>query len=168
MRTTYLLSVWIHILSAVVWIGGMFFIILVLIPIFRRPEYRNIYSKLFHLVGTRFRWIGWISLILLILTGSINLAYRGYNFSDLWSGRVFQGSFGHILFYKLIFVILILILSVLHDFWIGPRATSLALSNPASLESLRFRRTASWIGRINFLLALIIVAFGIMLVRGHP
>lgn len=168
MRALYLLSVWLHILSAVVWIGGMVFLALVLVPVIRRTEYRGIAASLIHWTGARFRWVGWVSLLLLILTGTINLTFRGFGWMDLKSGRIFQGPFGQILGIKLLLVALILVLSVLHDFIIGPLATASWQTNPASAEAMRLRHQAGWLGRLNLLLALVVVALGIMLVRGFP
>jgi len=165
-RILYLLSVFIHITSAIVWIGGMTFIILVLVPVLKRGDFRDNFSKLFHMVGVRFRWIGWISLLFLVTTGIFNLNFRGYDLPDLWSGRLFSGNFGHVLLQKLIAVTVIFIISIVHDFWIGPNATKLAGTNPQSPEGMKYRRLASWMGRINFLLGLIVVAMGILLVRG--
>ncbi len=162
----YFISVLIHILSAVVWVGGMFFLVLILIPVLRKPEYQSIFSTLFRQVGVRYRLIGWVSLILLLVTGTINLAYRGYGFSDFFSGLIFRGTFGHILLQKLIFVGIILVLSIVHDFWIGPRTSALIRQDPVSPESMRYRRMASWLGRLNFIMAIIIVALAVMLVRG--
>ena len=168
MHGLYIFSVWVHIVSAAIWIGGMVFIILVVIPILRRSEYREIYTEVLHKVGIRFRLLGWVSLLLLIVSGVFSLLYRGYGISDLQSGRIFQGEFGEILLHKLVLVISTLVISAVHDFWVGPKATGFSLRDPASKESLRFRRIASWLGRINFVIALLIVALGVMLVRGYP
>lgn len=168
MRAFYLLSIWLHILAAAVWIGGMVFLVLVLVPVIRRPENRAIAAPLIHWTGLRFRWVGWICLGLLILTGTFNLAYRGFGWADLWSGRIFQGPFGSVLGIKLLLVVAILLLSALHDFVIGPRATALWKVNPISPEAISLRRQAAWVGRLNLLLALIVVALGVMLVRGLP
>jgi hypothetical protein len=67
---------------------------------------------------------------------------------------------------KLLFIAAVLILSALHDFVIGPRATVLGRANPTSLETIRLRRQSAWLGRFNLLLALFIVALGVVLVRG--
>ncbi len=168
MRALYLLSVWLHILAAIIWIGGMLFLVLILVPVMRRSEYRGIASALTHWVGVRFRWIGWICLVLLVLSGTFNLAYRGFGWADLWSGRLWQGPFGRALGIKLFLVAIVLLLSVIHDFFIGPRATALGRADPNSPEARRLRRQAGWIGRVNLILALIIVAMGVMLVRGWP
>jgi uncharacterized membrane protein len=167
-RAFYLLSVWLHIVAAVVWIGGMSFLALILAPVIRRSEYRGIIADLIHSTGVRFRWVGWICLILLVASGTFNLAYRGFDWTDLWSGRVFQGPFGLVLGIKLMLVAMVLLISALHDFLIGPRATALWQTNPASPETMRLRRQAGWIGRLNLLLALVVVALGVLLVRGLP
>lgn len=168
MRTLDLLSVWLHILAAMIWLGGMIFLVLVLVPVTRRPEYRGLAGSLIHWTGVRFRWVGWICLALLVLSGLLNLAARGVTWADAWSGQLWQTSFGRALGIKLILVAVILILSALHDFAIGPRATAAWQANPSSTETLRLRRQATWIGRINLLLALLVLVFAVILVRGWP
>ncbi|HVY55920.1 MAG TPA: DUF4149 domain-containing protein [Thermodesulfobacteriota bacterium] len=166
MPTLYTLSVFIHIVSAMVWIGGMFFLVLVLIPVLRKPEFRPLFPPLFHNVGIRYRLVGWVSLALLILTGIFNLAYRGYGFDDLASGRLFEGPFGRTLFMKLVTVSLILVISAIHDFWLGPTAGALIREDPLSPRGNRLRRAAVMMGRLNFVLALLVVFLAVMLVRG--
>ncbi len=166
MQILYLASVWLHIISSIVWVGGMFFLILVLVPVLRSPEYQSIFSKLFLKIGRRFRNVGWISLFLIVLTGIINLAFRGFGLTDFLSGRIFAGSFGHVLLQKLILVVLILLISVVHDFWVGPRAVALMRGDPKSSESRKYRQITSWLGRINFILAILVVALAVLLVRG--
>jgi uncharacterized membrane protein len=107
----------------------------------------------------RFRWVGWLCLSLLLLTGIFNLAYRG---------RLWDDTLDVVFTVKLFFFIVIFILSALHDFSIGPRATSLWQENPGSSEGIRLRRKASRIGRLNLILGLVMVALGIVLVRGTP
>ncbi|MCI0482276.1 MAG: DUF4149 domain-containing protein, partial [Candidatus Dadabacteria bacterium] len=109
MQTLYTLSVFLHVISAAVWVGGMSFLILVLIPVLRKPEFRGLFPTLFYQAGVRFRIVGWIALVLLIITGTFNLSYRGFGFADLATGRMFAGTFGHTLLMKLIAVGLILI-----------------------------------------------------------
>lgn len=168
MRALYLFTVWLHLLAASVWIGGMAFLALVLVPLVRRPENRGVAAALFHRTGVRFRTVGWVCLGLLVLTGAFQLAVRGYDWGDLVSGRLWEGPSGRILALKLLLVAVVLGLSVVHDFAIGPRATALWQADPASPQARRLRRQASWIGRLNLLLALGAVALGVMLVRGVP
>ena len=166
MHAFYLLSIWLHILAASVWMGGMVFLVLVLVPAIRQPRYSSVAASLIHWTGLRFRWVGWICLGLLLFSGTFSLAYRGFGWTDFWSGQLWQGSFGRILGVKLLLVAVVLVASVFHDFAIGPRATALWQQNPTSPEAVRLRRQAGWLGRLNLLLALVVVALGVMLVRG--
>ncbi|MFI5323376.1 MAG: DUF4149 domain-containing protein [Thermodesulfobacteriota bacterium] len=166
MHTLYIISVYIHILSATVWVGGMFFLILVLIPVLRKPELRELFPTVFYQAGVRFRIVGWASLIVLIITGTFNLAFRGYTVSDIMTGRIFEGLFGHALLSKLISVGLILTVSVIHDFWIGPKASEIIKEKSLSPRGASLRRTAVMLGRLNFILALLVVLLAVMLVRG--
>jgi putative copper export protein len=166
MYAFYLLSVWLHIIAAAVWLGGMAFLALVIVPVMRKPEYREQASNLMQQTGLRFRWVGWICLSLLVLSGSFQLVQRGFGWDDVWSGNLFTGASGHTLGLKLLLVTTILGISAGHDFFIGPRATAVGQAAPGSPEALRLRSWASWIGRLNMLLALIVVALGVLLVRG--
>jgi putative copper export protein len=71
---------------------------------------------------------------------------------------------GCFLLVKLGLVAAILALSGLHDFWIGPRA-SRALRE-GSAQAGRWRAQATWLGRINLLLSLGVLALAVLLVRG--
>ena len=77
MHTLYLISVWLHIMAAVVWIGGTIFLALVLIPAIRRPEFGSIALELIRWTVLRFRLVGWICFAVFIVTGTMNLIFRG-------------------------------------------------------------------------------------------
>jgi putative copper export protein len=164
----YLLSVSLHLLAAAVWIGGMVFLGLVLIPVIRRPEHRGVAANLIHWTGLRFRMVGWVCLAVLLLSGAGNLVSRNIGWMDLWSGTLVLGPFNRTLSLKLLLVTAILFLSAFHDFHVGPRATEIWRDKPDSPEARRLRVQASWIGRLNLVLALIVFALGVVLARGGP
>lgn len=166
MRTLHLLSIWIHVISAIVWIGGSVFLALILVPAMRQSEHRGVAASIVSWTGRRLRTIGWICFGLFIVTGAINLGYRGYTWSDLVDGSLFAGPFGDTLAVKLIIFVLILILSAVHDFYVGPKATALMREDLRSSHARKLRRAASWFGRLNLLLALVVVFLGVMLARG--
>ena len=166
MRTLYLLSVWVHVISAIVWIGGSVFLALILVPAMRQTEHRGVAASIVSWTGRRLRTIGWICFGLFIVTGTYNLGFRGYTWGDLFDGSLFAGPFGETLGIKLIIFVIILILSAIHDFYVGPKATALMREDPRSDRARKLRRGASWFGRLNLLLALIVVFLGVMLVRG--
>jgi len=86
----------------------------------------------------------------------------------LLSGPASFGLFRQTLRIKLPVVAMILLISAVHDFVIGPRATAEGGANPTSPHTRRLKAQASWLGRLNLLLGMTVVALGVMLVRGWP
>lgn len=168
MHTAYLISVWLHILAAMTWIGGMLFLVMVLVPMLRQPDMRDQAMTLFHTIGLRFRRVGWSALLTLIATGVFNILNRGYSLGQLFNGEAFTGAWGHTLAWKLALVAVIVTSSIAHDFYVGPMATRLAKEGAPQATRDRLRRVASWMGRSTLLLALAVVALAVMLVRGTP
>ncbi len=158
--------VWLHIIAAAVWFGGMVFLALVLVPVMRLTEYREHASRLVQLTGVRFRAVGWVCLGVLVVTGFVNLWHRGIGWAALSNPGFWASPFGNLVGWKLLVVALILALSAYHDFLIGPRATAAGQADPGSATALRLRRQASWMGRLNMLLVLAAVVLAVLLVRG--
>jgi uncharacterized membrane protein len=165
MRTLYLVSVWLHIFAAMAWVGGMIFLITVLVPLLRTPTMRSQAAELFHVIGTRFRVVGWTALGTLLVTGILNVTMRGYSVMQLLRGEAFAGEWGAKLALKLSFVTVIVIVSGVHDFWLGPRATQLARNGAPPAVRERSRKIASWLGRLTFVLAVAVVGLAVTLVR---
>jgi putative copper export protein len=162
----YEVSVSLHILAACVWVGGMIFLGIVVLPILRQPEYRAVAVPLIQAAGIRFRWVGWMAVGTLVLTGIANLRFRGYAWTQWRNGTIWQGGFGHTLAAKVSLVAAILIISAVHDLAIGPRFIRIAVEQPDLPAARRLRRQAAWIGRIVLLLSIAVVVLGVMLVRG--
>ncbi|MEW6272928.1 MAG: CopD family protein [Thermodesulfobacteriota bacterium] len=168
MHALYVVSVWLHLLAAMVWIGGMVFLAAVVVPALKSPELAPSRVALLHGTGVRFRRVGWLALGTLLVTGLLNLLLRGYGLTQLTSAALWRSSFGEVLAAKLVLVAVILALSLVHDFVVGPRATRVLRTDPTSPAAARVRRAASWLGRANLLLALAVLALAVMLVRGAP
>lgn len=165
MRTLYLVSVWLHLIAVAIWVGGMLFLTLVVVPWLRGPG-RAIAFGFLRDSGRRFRTIGWICFGVLLATGSFNLWMRGVRFSSFADAGWLAAGFGRVVLYKLGFFVVVLTMSALHDFVMGPRATAAIERDPRSPEALRLRRSASWFGRLNLLLGLVLMLLGVMIVRG--
>ncbi|MDZ7683507.1 MAG: hypothetical protein U5J63_17795 [Fodinibius sp.] len=90
----YHLSVFIHILSAIFWIGGMLFTAAVLVPASRHQLLKNKKGAFFALVGKKFSRISWVLFLILIVTGITNLLARGFSISDLVSSFILEQQFG--------------------------------------------------------------------------
>jgi uncharacterized membrane protein len=167
MRWLYMLSVYIHILAAIVWIGGMAFLMLIVVPYLRSGD-RATAARVMSATGRRFRSVGWVCFGLVLVTGSFNLWSRGVRLSSFGDRAWLATPFAHAVLMKLGVFGLVLSVSAVHDFWLGPRATALLERAPGAPAAARMRRTASLIGRVNALLALLLIALGEIIVRGWP
>ena len=165
MPALYYTSVTLHVLAAMLWLGGMFFLGLVGAPVLRSVEPATLRQRLFQELGVRFRRIGWWAIAVLVVTGIVNLHYRGWLH---WNGVLGAGDFwrsgvGHALAAKLSIVVIMISTSAVHDFIQGPRAGRAA---PDSPEALAFRRRAMLVARVNAILGVLLVIAAVRLVRG--
>lgn len=140
MNTLYLASVWLHIVAAMAWVGGMIFLVSSVIPL-KKPELTIAAAR-------RFRVVGWIALATLLVTGVFNVMHRGYRLEHFVSGEVFLGHWGRTLALKLACVAFVVVLSLVHDLRAEKGGT--------------FARVS---GRITFMVSLAIVALATTLVR---
>ena len=67
---------YIHVLSPITWIGAMLFIALVLVPVTRRIHDPALRTRLVTETGLRFRTVGRVALVLLVLMDLGNLWLR--------------------------------------------------------------------------------------------
>lgn len=96
----YLLSVWVHILAATVWIGGMLFLVLVVVPWLRSG--RRVHAAVFlRETGERFRNVRLGLLRTVGLTGTFNLWVRGVRLSDFVRAEWLESRFGKTVLVKL-------------------------------------------------------------------
>jgi uncharacterized membrane protein len=72
---------WVHVMAAVIGIGGMAFMLLILVPSVKvlSPEQRQALSKA---VAIRFRWATWSAMTMLLLSGLYNI--RSYYWRVPW------------------------------------------------------------------------------------
>ena len=165
MPGVYWIAVTVHVLAALGWLGGMFFLALVGAPVLRQVEPPALRQQLFQQLGLRFRSVGWALLAVLLATGPVVLHYRGLL---RWSGVLGAPAFwrtatGHALAAKLAAVTVMLVVSLVHDFLLGPVAGRMA---PGSPGALRMRRRAAWLARVNALVGIVLVVAAVRLARG--
>ena len=165
-RTLYLVSVGLHIVAAAAWLGGMLFLVLVLVPALRAPALAPHATAAIRVVGVRYRTFGWLTLLVLVATGSVNAWFRAGDAAALADPAWWANPFGRLLAMKLALVGTVLVLSAVHDFHVGPRAGRLMAEAPGAPATARWRAAARLLGRVNLLLALAIVALAVRLVRG--
>jgi putative copper export protein len=164
-RALYFASVTLHVLAAMLWLGGMFFLGIVGAPALRRIEPPELRQRLFYTLGIRFRTTGWWAIAVLLVSGVVNLHLRGWL---AWDGVLGSRAFwatptGHALGWKLAMVVIMLVVSAVHDFVLGPRS---GRAIPGSPEALSLRSRTAWVARINALAGVILVIAAVRLARG--
>ncbi|HAO93980.1 MAG: hypothetical protein A2X99_01630 [Deltaproteobacteria bacterium GWB2_55_19] len=150
-------ALFLHIISAIFWIGGMLFLVAVVAPYLKTLTDPKEKSKIFQIVGTQFRKWGWVAIITLLVTGPVIL-YTLYGLppSAIADPALHSSPWGTTLVIKLALVVIIVISALVHDFWIGPQARN----------SPGFSKIARLFGRVNLLIALLIVIFAVLLRAG--
>ena len=163
MPFVYWVVVTVHILSAMLWIGGMLFLAAVGAPALRAVE-PQLRQQIFRDLGLRFREVGNIAVAVLIATGVLLLRYRGWL---RWDGVLGDATFwstraGFALAWKLSAVAVMLVVSALHDFVLGPAASR---ANASAPEGMRLRRHASLVARLSAVAGLVVVGAAVVLAR---
>lgn len=134
----------------------MIFISLVLAPALRRlPEEPR--WALLQSVGTAAKAVGWIGIIVLLFTGLLNVLHLQIQ----WDSFI-----GRLLVLKLALAAIVVTLSALHDFLLGPLlAARRRTSSSETSSTLRLRKLIPWLARINLLLALGVIYVAVLIAR---
>ena len=159
----YLASVTLHLLAAISWLGGMFFLGIVAAPALAGLD-TDLRRRLFKEIGLRFRGPGWVAIALLLVTGIVNLHFKGLLAPALHGGRDFWLTpIGQTLAWKLGLVLAMVTIGAVHDFWLGPPSGEF---DAGSKEHLRVRALVARLGRLNGVLGILVVYFAVPLIRG--
>ena len=164
----YEISVWIHILMAAIWVGGLIYTAAIAVPfaVSRGAEERQ---RILRGLGRRFRRIGWAAIIVLIITGLGNLVLRPspVRLYQLVNGEAFdpQRVYEPIatwLPWKLILIAVMIALMLYHDI----TSTRAARQHEGDAESAPGNRGGSMAAALATLLAIAILYISVRLVRG--
>ena len=151
------LLMWIHLIAVVTWIGGLLFIPLVLRPALQGLPADSQKAEILRRVGLRFRTIGWVSLITLILTGAFNMLHEG------GSARI-ESMWGAVLMLKLFVVAVAVGLTLVHDFILDPYAPSPGRA-PGAPAIPTSTRSVAWVEHAILALSLCILLIAAYLAR---
>lgn len=162
--SAYHINVTIHVFAALLWLGGMFFLAAVGAPVLRKVEPPELRAALFRKLGEQFRTVGWVAILVLLVTGFLNLHFRGMlTWSLLGSGAFWGTPYGRALAWKLGAVTAMLIVQAVHDFQVGPAASRAAAG---SGEMLVLRRRAALLARLSAVFGIVLVVAAVRLARG--
>ncbi len=149
---------WIHILAATIWVGPQVFMFVAAVPAVRTIEDMQVRAKVMRVITTRFSYLAWGALAVLVVTGIANLYEH-----DLDVGQLFDLNFGVIFQVKMTLLIATVILTALHTFVLGPRVLSMQESAVDEADIAPIRRWSIIVSGANGLLAVGIVFCGALL-----
>lgn len=153
-------ALFLHVIAAVSWIGGMVFLSIALGPLLRNRQASAEVVGFFRAAARRFRMVVWMSIAVLLGSGPMLLHARGLSIID-------PGAWPTILTIKLTLVFVLLVFTVLHDLVLGPEIRQAAMI-PVGERTTRQQlvvHSASWIPRLALLLSLVVVATALALAR---
>lgn len=142
---------YLHVLGAVVWIGGLAYQAHVLLPAARRGEVAS-----FAAAARRARPVTWTAIAVVVLTGFYNVTQLG----DLQ--RVMETGAGLLLAAKFTLVILAVALASQRDF---AQVTLLGAALAAGGDPTRALRSITRLDRIVLLLGLVVIYLGLAVSR---
>lgn len=129
---------WLHLLAITVWIGPQFFLFIAAIPALRTVEDVETRTRVMRTIVTRFGWMAWGAMLVIILTGVSSIFQTGddapFDLSDgdyRW-GRLFAE--------KMVFVALAIGMTAVHTIYVGPRQLQISEqmnADPAEVRNLR-------------------------------
>ena len=160
MNVLDLLLVWVHVIAASFWVGGMLFLSLVAVPLLKQGGDPGATQRVFVSLARRFRTLAWSALAMLVLSGSFLLA-RLVDFSSS------PLTWPPVILVKLCLVVGLVLLALIHDRLIGPKIPILKSKNPDALSrsEKRLLRLSPLIGRLTMLLGLAVLLAAVMMVR---
>lgn len=146
MHALYLTSVFLHIIAAMIWIGGMVLVAFAVMPEVRRLDSPVRQTFLWHFVG-RLRVLMWSAYAVAGLTGALNLWFRGIGVEHFLRTEWLASSSGRVIGAKTALYVLSGLVALVHERAPGVRA-------------------ARWGGRAVLVLGLIMVFLAVRIVRG--
>lgn len=164
MSSTYEIVVVIHVISAIVWVGGVVFIGGVAVPASRKMS-EETGRQAVSAIARRFRPVGWGALGFLVATGFYMIWEWGARPDNLLDGSFFANDRHWLLGIKLILVGLMLVVSGIHDWYVGPRASALAREADDEETARPWRRWAAILGIVTGLLVIAIVVIAVYVAR---
>jgi len=142
---------WVHLMSAVIWIGGLAFLVMSVTPALRKAVPKEYLRPLLDAISTRYRKIVGILMAVILMTGGINLHFISQMMlSQTGSGISNSPKYLTILFIKLTLVLGIVTLFLYTFIFKSEPATE---DTEEELEAVPFQRVAFWMGILIILCA---------------
>lgn len=158
------LILWLHLLGVVVWIGGLMFQLLVVLPALGRMRSQIEQARLELGLERQFRAVMWPAAGLVLLTGLYNVMNVLY--ATTLAGGSVPAAFVRLLSLKLLLVALLLILLGVERFAVHRRSVTLLTGLPTEVAVLpatlrQLRRLSRLLRVLVVLIALLVMLLGV-------
>lgn len=137
----------VHVISAVVWAGGMIFLAFFLNPALKKQMADRERLLILARVAGTFKTGAWTAIFLLLVTGLMNL-HEVY-----LEGKLSSPSYRLVIGSKIFLALLAMALSFAHDFFLGPAYAARIEKGTAG----KLKPAVLWIARANLILVLIVI-----------
>lgn len=156
---------WLHIVAITVWVGPQFMMFIAAIPAIRTIEDQETRARVMRTIVTRFGWMAWVAMAVIVLTGISNLFQVGEDAGfSLWSTDY---KWFHLFSLKMVLVGFMVLLTAVHTFIVGPKQLELNESGTADpAELARLRRASMMISGVGLLFAIVVILVA-MIVADH-
>src|SRR5438445_133954 len=144
---------WLHLMSAILWIGSLGFLMMAVVPSLRKTVPRDLFKPLANAIYQRYQRIVAVLMLVLLVTGGINIAYVN-RLMKANNGEGFTNPYIIALGIKLFFVMCIMTL-FLYNIIFPPDPGEKTKSGEEELdpEGVPFLRPAFWFGIFIVLMA---------------
>lgn len=141
---------WLHVLAATIWVGPQIFLFVAAVPAIRTVEDAQARARAMRVLTTRFGYLAWGAMIVLVITGIGNL----FEIAPVDPEDIFDLNYGAIFIAKMILVGATIAVTALHSFVIGPRMLQLSESAADEAQLQAMRRVAMMVSGLGLLLSL--------------
>src|SRR5688572_30437188 len=154
---------WLHILAVSVWVGPQIFLFAAALPAIRTIEDRQARARVMRVIVTRFGWIAWIAMGVIVLSGISNLFQVGGD-TDLDWASANDIRYGRIFVEKMVLVGITVVLTAVHTFVVGPRQLALNEQMDADpTQVARLRRVSIAVSVLSLLASVLAIFMGALL-----
>jgi len=154
-------TVWLHLLAVTVWIGPQIFMFAAAIPALREIGDRELRAKVMRTVVTRFGYMAWAALGVIVLTGISNIFQTTDDFPHVFD---YDYRYAQVFSTKMTVLGATVLLTAVHTWVVGPRQLRLAEDpNPDEAEAARLRRMSMIISSLVLLGSITVLFLGALL-----
>jgi uncharacterized membrane protein len=154
-------TVWLHLLAVTVWIGPQFFMFAAALPAFREIGDRQLRARVIRIVVTRFGYMAWGALAVIVLTGISNIFQTTDDYPHFFD---YDYRYAQVFSTKMTVLGATVLLTAIHTFLIGPQQMWMAEEQePDEAKAAGLRRTSMIVSSLALLGSITVLFLGALL-----